>query len=157
MERELIQELDGLKGYKAFPFGDYYRLVINHNELPILDIRVSGTAVANQSCGLDEDSIHQWLWDTGIVFIQKHKIDKFRIIMIKSIDVLNRQITTPIEQLYVHFGMETIEEIKGSFDLTKILANSKFNDPIQAINRQVKEHEEEVKRIARQLRRKDNI
>jgi hypothetical protein len=157
MKEELIQELDGLKGYKSMPFGDYYRLVIKHNDLPLLELRVSGTAVVNQSCGLNEDSIHQWLWHKGVEYIQKQDINEYRIIMIKSIDVLNGLITTPIEQLYIHFGMEKIEELKGTFDFTNILANSNFNDPVKAINRQIKEHETEVKRIAEQLRKKDNI
>ncbi|MFJ8517067.1 hypothetical protein [Lysinibacillus xylanilyticus] len=90
IERESEQNKVTFKeGHKN---GDYEVVVFEKGQTPILELRVSGTAIANEPCGLDGDSIHEWLGSIGENHAKQSK--SYEIVMISSTDVVNKKIVT---------------------------------------------------------------
>jgi len=86
-----------IKGYKLPKSGDFEAISFYNNEKLILELRVSGTAIVNQPCGLKEKNIHEWLWNSGIEFIKEVK--EPHTLMITSYDVVNGVLTTDWKNL----------------------------------------------------------
>lgn len=93
-ERERIQRESEKKAKVIFNVGqkngDYEVVVFEREQAPILELRVSGSAIANEPCGLDINSIHEWLGDIGENYADQCK--SYEIILITSKDVLNQKL-----------------------------------------------------------------
>lgn len=72
--------------------GDYEVVVFEKGQTPILELRVTGTAIANEPCGLDRDSIHEWLGNIGETYAKQSK--SFETVVISSNDIVNKKIVT---------------------------------------------------------------
>lgn len=72
--------------------GDYEVVVFEKGQTPILELRVSGTAIANEPCGLDRESIHEWLGSIGETYAKQS--EAYETVMISSNDVVNKKIVT---------------------------------------------------------------
>lgn len=86
-----------INGFKAERKGDYEAVIFRKNNINLLELRVSDTAIANNPCGLDKKYIHEWLWETGIK--QVNKIGKPLVLTITSYDVVNGELITNLENL----------------------------------------------------------
>lgn len=78
--------------------GDYKAVGFYSNDIKLLELRVSGTAIATKECGLDQEYIYEWLWKTGSQHIDK--IDKPLIITLSSYDVNNGRLASNWKDLY---------------------------------------------------------
>lgn len=72
--------------------GDYEAIEFHKSGKRILELRVSGTAIANGPCNLCIESIHDWLWETGLEFVEE--IEKPMILTIVSDDVVDKKLIT---------------------------------------------------------------
>jgi len=90
IERESEQNKVTFKeGHKN---GDYEVVVFEKGQTPILELRVSCTTIANEPCGLDRDSIHEWLGSIGEIYAKQSK--SYEIVMIAANDVVNKKVVT---------------------------------------------------------------
>lgn len=71
---------------------DYQGVQFSKNNIKILEIRVSDTAIVNGPCNLKDVDIHKWLCKTGREFIDQ--VIKFEILTITSYDVENQKLIT---------------------------------------------------------------
>lgn len=94
MKAEILFEKGGLQGINEGPTYDSRRLVIRRNEVTVLDIKISGTAVAVQDSGVNEENVYEWLWKQGLRYIESHPDVSFADILITSYHVKNGEITT---------------------------------------------------------------
>ncbi|RHW38717.1 hypothetical protein D1B33_07540 [Lysinibacillus yapensis] len=76
---------------------DYRAVVFEQGVRTLLELRVSGTAVANQPCGLDEETIYQWLEKVGSKHVEKNQ--QFERVLIASVDVENGKMKTEWSKL----------------------------------------------------------
>lgn len=79
------------------PAMDYRAVTFEQGVRTLLELRVSGTAVANKPCGLDEETIHQWLEEIGFQYIKKDQ--NFETVLINYKDVENGELKTPWDKL----------------------------------------------------------
>lgn len=77
--------------------GDYRAVVFEQGVRTLLELRVSGTAVVNQPCGLDEETIFQWLEKIGSNYVEKNQ--QFERVLIASVDVENGKLKTDWNKL----------------------------------------------------------
>lgn len=77
--------------------GDYKAVIFEQGDKIILELRVSGTAINNQPCGLDEKTIHHWLEEVGFVNIKKEQ--QSEKVLITSGDVENGKLKTDWKNL----------------------------------------------------------
>jgi hypothetical protein len=94
MKAEILFEKDGLQGIIEVPTHDNRRLVIRRHEVAVLDIKISGTAVAVQDSGVNEENVYEWLWKQGLRYIENHPEIRFADLLITSYHVKNSEITT---------------------------------------------------------------
>ncbi|SFC52624.1 hypothetical protein [Bacillus sp. UNCCL81] len=73
-------------------------VVFYKGDINVLELRVSGTAIANAPCGLSTTNIHSWLWETGNSFIKEIN-DNGITLMIKSYDISDKKLVTTWEKL----------------------------------------------------------
>jgi len=91
--------LHGEKGnYNIFVIhpngGDYRSILIKDEGKTKLELRVSGTAISNESCGLNEDTVHDWLMDRGLEIITQMDDLEVTKVLLTSTDIDNAKITT---------------------------------------------------------------
>jgi len=94
LERE-IEKYSKTVNIECKPFGklgDNKRVIFEIDKKVILDLRVSGTAIAKNHCGLGGLNIYNWLYETGSEFV--HEILECTTLMIASTDVLEGQLKT---------------------------------------------------------------
>ncbi|MBT2714727.1 hypothetical protein [Bacillus sp. ISL-57] len=91
---ELLFEENGLQGWNEGPTGDHRRLVIRKDGNLILDIKVSGTAIADAYSGVTEENALEWLWSNGLRYIDSNPSARFSDILITSYSVKNGEITS---------------------------------------------------------------
>lgn len=72
--------------------GNFEAVLFTIDLQPILELRVNESTIANQSCGLSEEIIHEWIENVGKGFIKKTKI--FETVLITSKDVVNSELVT---------------------------------------------------------------
>jgi len=88
-------ELNGITGFKVKQSsGDYEAVIFYKKNIRLLELRITGTAIAV----LGKKHIHEWLWKTGIEYINKKKIDKPIVLTIQSTDVLNGELVPNWEE-----------------------------------------------------------
>ncbi|MFJ5750107.1 hypothetical protein ACIP97_16240 [Peribacillus frigoritolerans] len=76
---------------------DFEGVYFTKNNIPLLELRVSGTAMVNGSCNLKKVKIHDWLCKTGRSFIGQVK--EFEVLTITSYDVLDKKLITDWKNL----------------------------------------------------------
>ncbi|MFK9115984.1 hypothetical protein ABEI56_24690 [Peribacillus castrilensis] len=76
---------------------DFEGVLFTRKDKPLLELRVSGTAMVNGPCNLKEVKIHDWLCKTGRSFIGQVK--EFEILTITSYDVLDQKLITDWKNL----------------------------------------------------------
>lgn len=69
---------------------DYGVVYFKQAGIDILELRITGTAIAYGPCGLTEVDIHKWLCKTGRAFIGEVK--KYETLMITSADARDRKL-----------------------------------------------------------------
>lgn len=77
--------------------GSYEAVTFSKGVNPILELRVSDIALANEPCGLDRDIIHQWLESNGMKFVKD--VMSFEIVLIKASDVVVGKLVTEWKNL----------------------------------------------------------
>ncbi|WP_144533535.1 hypothetical protein [Bacillus pumilus] len=85
--------------YEKSPrFSDYEGVYFKKDGVPLLELRVSGTALVNAPCNLQEvKDIYKWLYETGLEHIEKVK--SFEIVTITSYDIIDQKLITDWESL----------------------------------------------------------
>jgi hypothetical protein len=78
-------------------FADYAGVYLKRKGKSILELRISGLAIANGPCGLKDVDIHEWLCKTGKTFVDEVK--EYQILMITSTDVIEQKLTTSWKNL----------------------------------------------------------
>ena len=77
--------------------GDYKVVSFSKGIHPVLELRVTGSAIANQPCGIERVEIHQWLETTGMQYAKQTK--SFEIVLITSKDVVDGKLITEWKNL----------------------------------------------------------
>ena len=77
--------------------GDHERVIFKRDKNEILDLRISGTAIENESCGLKGLDIQEWLYEIGIQFLDE--ITEYTTLMIASTDVVDGRLRTSWQEL----------------------------------------------------------
>ncbi|MDM5306326.1 hypothetical protein [Peribacillus frigoritolerans] len=75
-----------IKGYKLPKTADFEAVSFYKDEKFTLELRVSGTAIANQPCGLSDKNVHEWLWKTGLEFVNELKAPQKLLIVSDEIN-----------------------------------------------------------------------
>jgi len=77
--------------------GQYYVVTFSKGVQPILELRLSTTAIANQPCGLDSEKTHQWLEAAGMKYAEQTK--SFETVLITANDVVEGKLVTEWKNL----------------------------------------------------------
>lgn len=89
--REQARE-DEIKCSPSPRTADFEGVFFTKKDVPLLELRVSGTALVNGPCNLKDVKIHDWLCRTGRTFIEQVK--EYEILTITSYDVLDKKLIT---------------------------------------------------------------
>lgn len=92
LRRQNAEKAAELKCVPSPRLGDYEGVFLQKAGINILELRISGTAIANGPCGLTEIDIHKWLCKTGRAFISEVK--EYETLMITSLDVRDGELET---------------------------------------------------------------
>ncbi|MEB4872114.1 hypothetical protein P8831_25880 [Priestia megaterium] len=63
----------------------------------LVELKITHAAVASTHCKLQPDTIHRWLYLTGLKFVEK--VDEFKTLVITSKDVVDGQLINHWSQL----------------------------------------------------------
>ncbi|KWZ68170.1 hypothetical protein [Bacillus altitudinis] len=84
--------------YEKSPrLGDYEGIYFKRDGVPLLELRVSGTALVNAPCNLQEVNIYNWLYETGLQHIEKVK--SFEIVTLLAADIIDQKLITDWDSL----------------------------------------------------------
>lgn len=83
--------------YEQSSYGDFKGIYLKKDGITLLELRVSGTAIANGPCNLQEVDIYKWLYETGLEHIEKVK--SFEIVTISSYDIIDQKLITDWDSL----------------------------------------------------------
>lgn len=84
--------------YEKSPrLGDYEGIYFKRDGVPLLELRVSGTALVNAPCNLREVNIYNWLYETGLKHIEKAK--SFEIVTLLAADIIDQKLITDWDSL----------------------------------------------------------
>ncbi|MCC2503080.1 MULTISPECIES: hypothetical protein [Bacillus cereus group] len=75
-----------IQGYKVLGHGSYSAVDFYKDSKFILKLGVSIAAQKDVDCGLNELDIHQWLWDTGNLFVNDLKEEQRLLIKVVNVD-----------------------------------------------------------------------
>ncbi|GBF78256.1 hypothetical protein PA598K_06874 [Paenibacillus sp. 598K] len=81
------------KGYKMENFGDYAAAMVYKGEQKMLELRVSGTAIATGVRVPDGKTLYDWIWETALP-IAKENQEAGLILTVTSHDVADGKLTT---------------------------------------------------------------
>jgi hypothetical protein len=84
---------------KAGNNGDYKSIKVLNGQKDLLELRVSGTAISNQPCGLKDIDIYEWLFNIAKTFALEVK--EFKILMITSYDINEKRLNKSWKKLKV--------------------------------------------------------
>ncbi|MGI0534954.1 hypothetical protein KFD70_21940 [Bacillus pfraonensis] len=82
---------EDIEGYIYPKLGDYEAVSFCKDGNQILVLGISGPALANHHCGLQNVDVYRWLWDKGNGFI--NELEESEKLMIKHTDVSNGELT----------------------------------------------------------------
>lgn len=91
----------------------YYAMQIKEGNQLKFELRICRSALKNISCGLPEESVFKWLWYTSLVISQEiDDIIPFLIFIINANDLRDGKLTTPWNQLKVHYNKKRCRSIR---------------------------------------------